>query len=177
MGWLRLVGSLKLYVSFAKEPYTREYILQKRPRIWRRLLIVATPYAWPKSCVTCTNDDAVMSYIWVMSHVTHMNDDLWVMSHIWRMTHGNSMCLSDSTRFICVTQESHHVYKWWHMSHVTHINDDRWVISYILMMTHESCHTFERRLMVILCVCLTWLVLYVWLKSRVTYINDDAWVM
>jgi len=30
MGWLRLVGSLKLQVSFAKEPYKRDYILQKR---------------------------------------------------------------------------------------------------------------------------------------------------
>jgi len=29
----RLVGSLKLYVSFAKEPYERDYILQKRPII------------------------------------------------------------------------------------------------------------------------------------------------
>ena len=44
MGWLRLVGSLKLLVSFAKEPYKRDYILQKRPIILRSLLIVATPY-------------------------------------------------------------------------------------------------------------------------------------
>jgi len=44
MGWLRLVGSLKLQVSFAKEPYKRDYVLQKRPIILRRLLIVATPY-------------------------------------------------------------------------------------------------------------------------------------
>ena len=44
MGWLRLVGSLKLQVSFAKEPYKREYILQKRPIILRSLLIVATPF-------------------------------------------------------------------------------------------------------------------------------------
>ena len=43
MGWLRLEGSLKLYVSFAKEPYKRDYILQKRPTILRSLLIVATP--------------------------------------------------------------------------------------------------------------------------------------
>jgi len=28
MGCLRLVGSLKLQVSFAKEPYKRDYILQ-----------------------------------------------------------------------------------------------------------------------------------------------------
>ena len=33
MGWLRLVGSLKLQVSFAKEPYKRDHILQKRPII------------------------------------------------------------------------------------------------------------------------------------------------
>jgi len=44
MGWLRLVGSLKLNVSFAKEPYKRDYILQQRPMIVRSLLIVATPY-------------------------------------------------------------------------------------------------------------------------------------
>jgi len=42
MGWLRLVGSLKLYVFFAKEPYKREDILQKRPIILRSLLIVDT---------------------------------------------------------------------------------------------------------------------------------------
>ena len=44
MGWLRLVGSLKLYVSFAKEPYKRDHILQKRPVILRSLIIVATQY-------------------------------------------------------------------------------------------------------------------------------------
>jgi len=44
MGWLRLVGSLELQVSFAKEPYKRDYVLQKRPIILRRLFIVATPY-------------------------------------------------------------------------------------------------------------------------------------
>jgi len=43
IGWLRLVGSLKLLVSFAKEPYKRDDILQKRPIILRSLLIVATP--------------------------------------------------------------------------------------------------------------------------------------
>ena len=33
MGWLRLLGSLKLQVSFAKEPDKRDAILQKRPII------------------------------------------------------------------------------------------------------------------------------------------------
>ena len=44
MGWLPLVGSLKLYVSFTKESYETGDILQKRPIILRSLLIVATPY-------------------------------------------------------------------------------------------------------------------------------------
>ena len=43
MGWLRLVGSLKLQVSFAKEPCKIDFVLQKRPIILRSLLIVATP--------------------------------------------------------------------------------------------------------------------------------------
>jgi len=46
MGWLPLLGSLKLYVSFAKEPYKRDDILPKRPIILRRLLIVATPWTF-----------------------------------------------------------------------------------------------------------------------------------
>ena len=33
---------LKIQVSFAKEPYQRDYILQKRPIVLRSLLIIAT---------------------------------------------------------------------------------------------------------------------------------------
>ena len=40
MGWLRLVGSSKFHVSFAKEPCKRDEILQKKPIILRSLLIV-----------------------------------------------------------------------------------------------------------------------------------------
>jgi len=43
MGWLRLVGSFKLQVSVAKEPYKTDDILQKRPGFLRSLLTVATP--------------------------------------------------------------------------------------------------------------------------------------
>jgi len=44
MGWLRLVGFFKSEVTFAKEPYKKDYVLQKRPMNLRSLLIVATPY-------------------------------------------------------------------------------------------------------------------------------------
>ena len=47
MRWLRLVGSLELQVSFAKESYKRDYILKKRPIVLRSLSIVATQYNDP----------------------------------------------------------------------------------------------------------------------------------
>jgi len=43
MGWLRLVGSLKLQVSCAEYHLFYRDLLQKRPIIWRSLQIVATP--------------------------------------------------------------------------------------------------------------------------------------
>ena len=43
-GWLRLVGSLKLQVSFAEYRLFYRALLQKRPVILTSLLIVATPY-------------------------------------------------------------------------------------------------------------------------------------
>jgi len=46
MGWLRLVGSLRLQVSLAKEPHKTDDILQKRFIDLRSLLIVATPYTY-----------------------------------------------------------------------------------------------------------------------------------
>jgi len=46
MGWLWLVGSIKIQVSFAKEPCKRDNILQKKPIILSILLTVATPYRW-----------------------------------------------------------------------------------------------------------------------------------
>jgi len=53
MGWLRLVGSLQLQVSFANETYKRDDILQQRPTILRSLLIVATPEPWLAATCAC----------------------------------------------------------------------------------------------------------------------------
>ena len=44
MGWLWLVGSFKLHVSFAEYSLVYRARLQKRPVILRSLRIVATPY-------------------------------------------------------------------------------------------------------------------------------------
>ena len=43
MGWLKLVGSLKIQVSFAKEPLFCRALLQKRPIFLGSIQAVATP--------------------------------------------------------------------------------------------------------------------------------------
>jgi len=77
MGWLRLVGSSKLWVSFAKEPYKRDNILQKRPIIVRSILIVATPYSkasseWGRESITCqhitTTESILCVWVGILSH-------------------------------------------------------------------------------------------------------------
>jgi len=44
MGWLRSVGSIKLYVSFAEYRLFYRALLQKRPIIWSTLPTKATQY-------------------------------------------------------------------------------------------------------------------------------------
>jgi len=51
MGWLRLVGSIQLQVSFAEYSLFYRALLQKRPVILSILLTVATPY---RKCVYST---------------------------------------------------------------------------------------------------------------------------
>jgi len=131
MGWLRLVGFLKLYVSFVTEPYKRDDILQKRHAILRSLLIVATPYhicCFPtkphaqmshgtrKSSGTLMNESCqtykwvLSQHEWVMSH-THMNESCrtsyltcsWVMPHISRSLVTHTTCRWDmSPTYKCV---------------------------------------------------------------------------
>ena len=55
MGRIWLVGPIKLYVSYAKEPYKRDDILQKRPIILSFLLTVATPYCTSSVLVSLHN--------------------------------------------------------------------------------------------------------------------------
>ena len=138
MGWLRLVGSLKVQVSFAEYRLFYRALLQKRPTFLGSLLIVATSYhnnerishkyvgdttAW-MSHVTHMNESChtyewVMSHTW-MSHVTHMNETQhtseWVMLHIWM-------------RLSTLPNESCYTYEWdsahFRMSHVSHMNKAR----------------------------------------------------
>jgi len=95
MGWLRLVGSLKLQVSFAKEPCKRDYILQKRPLILRSLVIVSTPYCnidarlsnVSRSATSCTMMHLCISQ-WPFIHLRWSDTScailmLWLWRGVW----------------------------------------------------------------------------------------------
>jgi len=74
MGWLRLVGSIELEVSFAKEPYRRDDILQKRPIILSILLTVATP--WYASILHYTHARGACAYEHYYTHVNTLSTNI-----------------------------------------------------------------------------------------------------
>jgi len=74
MGWLGLVGSLKLYVFFAKETYKRDDILQKRLMILRSLLIVATLCnTKPSTCTRSLSNASCSTYCAYCRHLSHLS--------------------------------------------------------------------------------------------------------
>jgi len=130
---LRLVGSLKLQVSFAKEPYERDDILQK----------IMCGWEW---CVVCDNvrihqqaKSKWATNLWLflaptwISLSTFTVTPLWVMSHIWKshVTHMNEAChtyawvMSQYEYIHPLSSFNSHMW----MSHVTHRS--------------KSCHACE----------------------------------
>ena len=66
MRWLRLVGSLKLQVSFAEYRLFYTAFLQRRPIILRSLLVIATPYPHhPISTQVCLPLAYIYWYIYI----------------------------------------------------------------------------------------------------------------
>jgi len=120
MGWLWLVGSLQLQVSFAKEPYKWDYILQKRPIIFRSHM--NTKKSHTNECHVCMRK-YVMSRRIVSFHI-------W-RSQVTREWNKSCFCLF----FFWGVNESCHD----ELCHVTYA----WVMSYVDkesdMWRHESC--------------------------------------
>jgi len=75
MGWLRLVGSLKLKVSFAECLLFYRALLQKRPIVLRSLQIVATPlYVPPTMSIVANQFSYAHIYIYIGPSVTQFWD-------------------------------------------------------------------------------------------------------
>jgi len=125
MGWLRSVGSIKLYVSFAKCRLFYRSLLQKRPIILSILLTKATPYthAWVARVHTYRASvhihiharvSRMTWYVWVtcqtrMRHVTHMKESYRTYKEV--MSHGSTNSTHIWMRHIIVST-----------SHVTRTN-------------------------------------------------------
>jgi len=99
MGWLRLVSSLKLQVSFAEYSLFYRALLQKRPIILRSLLIAATPYEYvmTRSCVYHNTPASYDAWYMRVHASLHMYE--CVMAHVYM-------------RFICFI----YVHVSWHMN-------------------------------------------------------------
>ena len=85
MWWLRLIGSWKFLVSFAKELYKRDDILQKRPRILRSLLVEATPYRY------------VSMYVWKNPYLSVQTISIYTYIYIYILAY----------IYICIYAYSH----------------------------------------------------------------------
>ena len=121
MGWLRLVGFLKIYVSFTKEPYKRDYILQKRPVILRSLIVIATPY-----------DTKSSKYIHTQNTKQNNTDDTKGTTHMpkIRQAHNNTGDLSHRTKQ--KTKHTKHIRKTTHIDRTT-------------QMTQKARHTCPKQ--------------------------------
>jgi len=75
MGWLRLVGSLKLWVSFAKKPYKRDCIMQKQTCNFKE----PTKRSHRMFFMSC---DVVLEAVWMSSH-THPNTNTQIYLYIY----------------------------------------------------------------------------------------------
>ena len=84
MGWLHLVSSLKLQVSFAQYRLFYRALLQKRPIILRSLLMVANPYM------------KTSKQIWKISkHIWKQQNHIFVFVRVYVCVGGYNMCAKD----------------------------------------------------------------------------------
>ena len=97
-GWLRLVGSLKLYVSFAKEPYQRYYILQKETYDFKEHTTCRHPIVREEapmnllvktmSCLFLNVHTCICMYVWI-----HRFTCIYVYMHLcYTLQHNATHC-------------------------------------------------------------------------------------
>ena len=91
MGWLRLVGSLKLYVSLENIGLFYRALLQKRPIISRSLLAKATPYNPRQARVLKRDIQLENAYTYIYAHTRRV-------------------CIKETYNWRVCIQETYHVH-------------------------------------------------------------------
>ena len=160
MGWLRLVGSLKLQVSFAEYSLFYRALLQERPIILRSLLIEATPYCHlhmrayhelligTSTHVHSTNHLLAFEYVyileityWHLHMCTYYNSPIGV----WKCVH----CTNYLLAFEHVYTLLHITY--WHLHMCTY---QFWLVRWWVWMCVCECLCVCMRVCVCVCVCM-----------------------
>ena len=120
MGWLRLVGSLKLQVSFAEYRLFYRALLQKRPAILSSLLIVATPYH--------------ERYLGLSKHDT-LNESCTYYQRRW---HHDLVIMGWLVEFVieCVTSASHSITNWNIFIHIS-----PWLVEFVIECVTSASHS------------------------------------
>jgi len=129
MGWLRLVGSSQLYVSFAEYGLFYWSLLQKRPMILRSLRLVATPYLQVSALVSQNvSRDIFICVTWLLRlyEMTH--------AHAW---HDLSVCVTWLMYMFCVTR----LLRLYEMTHA-HACQDLFVCVTWLIHTSKMAHSY-----------------------------------
>ena len=150
MGWLRLVGSLKLQVSFAEYHLFYRALLQKRPMILRSLQVVATPQLkhsdllliWP--CVsTIINEKSQLVWVGIL-HLNIWPHFIWISGHILFIHVDSCECVSCMSVCVCVCVCAcvcvSHVHECMKASHARHL-PRKWQVSF------AEYHLFYRALL------------------------------
>ena len=166
MGWLRLLGSLKWYVSFADCSLFYRALLQKRRVILRSLLIVATLIRnltnvinvsrirvrirfiefvhWVRELSSWARSGALSSWIW--PHASYEKFNRRNQSHT--QVRGRTSHLVCVTVLVCVTDYvdsiSHmtHVVIFSHTHTATHTNTQSYVSHRVRFLTWRICVRF-----------------------------------
>ena len=111
MGWLRLVGSLKVYVSVAEYRLFYRALSQKRPIILRSLLIVATPYTDIEGVETRAHEH-VHKRTHSLAHThTHTYTHHLSHTHAHAHAHTNTLTRTNTHAITCTHTHTHTVFQ------------------------------------------------------------------
>ena len=142
MGWLRLVGSFKLYVSVAEYHLFCRALLQKRPIILRSLIIEATPLSHTHSLTIS------LSHPHPYTHTHRLSLSL-SHTHTHTCTHRLLKISSFSRDMVplCITQ---HIHTHTHSLSLSHTHTHTLSLSifhtYSLSFSRTHTHTHTHRL-------------------------------
>ena len=119
MGWLRLVGSFKIQVSFAESRLFYRAFLQKRSVIWRSLLIVTTPHLQWMAAIHNHGHARAHTYTYTHAYthsLSHTHTQIRISTH----AHTHTRSHSHTHTHTCIHTYTHpHIHTYTH-THKTH---------------------------------------------------------